>query len=340
MHPRTNPVSDPSAMAPLGRLALGALVLPAMLATGAPAAPVASATLDLPSASERAALEVEDFGSYDVPTAPWTQAGLKTVPAEGKISLEAWQVDTPETTLQLLAPLRSQLAEQGYDVLFECAGSDCGGFDFRYETQVLPEPEMHVDLSDFRFLSASRPGDKADFVTLLVSRSSTTGYVQVARVGPALPSAQTIALSTKSPATLAVATAGADLAGPGTSLSQSLELRGRVVLDDLSFESGSARLANGEFGSLDALAAYLGANPGRHVTLVGHTDAEGSLTANIALSRSRARAVMQRLTDGYGIPADQVEADGVGYLMPVASNLTDAGRMSNRRVEAVLTSVD
>jgi outer membrane protein OmpA-like peptidoglycan-associated protein len=40
----------------------------------------------------------------------------------------------------------------------------------------------------------------------------------------------------------------------------------------------------------------------------------------------------------YGIPAEQVRAEGVGYLAPRASNLTDEGRKKNRRVEVMLTS--
>ena len=35
-------------------------------------------------------------------------------------------------------------------------------------------------------------------------------------------------------------------------------------------------------------------------------------------------------------PAAQVSAEGAGYLAPRASNLTPAGRLANRRVEAVL----
>lgn len=316
-----------------------ALALVASLtAHAAPAAPAAAATLELPPAADRAAAREESYGSYAVPTAPWSEAGLETLPAEGHVSLEAWQVPSGATTLQLLAPLRDQLAAQGYAVLFECEGDGCGGFDFRYETEVLPEPEMHVDLADFRFLSARRADAETDFVTLLVSRTSSTGYVQVARIGPPPPPDPATDLISKTPDELPAPDA-AEAPLVEASLAAALEATGRAVLDDLSFDTGSARLAEGEFASLAALADYLADHPGRRITLVGHTDAAGSLTANIALSRARARSVMQRLVEA-GVPATQVEADGVGYLMPLASNLTDEGRSSNRRVEVVLTSID
>ena len=45
-----------------------------------------------------------------------------------------------------------------------------------------------------------------------------------------------------------------------------------------------------------------------------------------------------RLISEYGIDPARIEAEGMGYLAPVASNLTEAGRQANRRVEAILLS--
>jgi OOP family OmpA-OmpF porin len=122
------------------------------------------------------------------------------------------------------------------------------------------------------------------------------------------------------------------------SLGERLEAGGFVVLEDLVFESGSSRLEEGDFDSLSALAAYLKANPGRTVTLVGHTDASGSLSGNTALSRNRALSVRERLLTTYGVPASQVTAEGAGFLAPRDTNLTEEGRARNRRVEVILTS--
>ena len=53
------------------------------------------------------------------------------------------------------------------------------------------------------------------------------------------------------------------------------------------------------------------------------------------LSGRRAKAVTGALANQYGIDANRLRAAGVGFLAPVASNDTSAGREKNRRVELV-----
>lgn len=69
--------------------------------------------------------------------------------------------------------------------------------------------------------------------------------------------------------------------------------------------------------------------------MVGHADAVGPLDANIGLSRRRAEAVVKELTTRQGIATARLRSDGVGPLVPLASNDTDAGRATNRRVDLV-----
>ena len=93
------------------------------------------------------------------------------------------------------------------------------------------------------------------------------------------------------------------------------------------------------FDSLQALADYLANAPDLQVALVGHTDSSGPLDVNIALSKRRAGSVLERLVSDYGVARKQLEAQGMGYLAPVASNLTQQGRDANRRVEVIITSI-
>jgi OOP family OmpA-OmpF porin len=289
-------------------------------------------TLALPTTATRTAEQVVAVGSYALPIGPWMAGRVESWPVEGEVTQTAWRIrDENKTTLALLAPLRDQLRGEGFNVLFECETDICGGFDFRYATDVLPEPEMHVDLGDFRFLSARRDvGDTADFVSLLVSRSSDSGYIQMTRIGAEVSAP--IMQAEVEPQAIEEAVLSAN------TLSERLDATGSVVLGDLTFDSGSVDLGAGEFQSLADLADYLKANPDRRIALVGHTDAEGSLEANISLSRRRAQSVRQNLIDSYGVNAAQLSAEGVGFLSPRATNLTLEGRTENRRVEAMITS--
>ncbi|WP_239479511.1 OmpA family protein [Actibacterium sp. 188UL27-1] len=285
------------------------------------------------------------LGSYQLPTGAFAGDKVPAVRVEGEVQRQAWQMAAPGvTTLQILAPLRAQLVDLDFDILFECEARRCGGFDFRYATQVMAEPDMHVDLGDYRFLSAQRgTGKTAEFVSLMVSRSSAKGFVQLTRVGPALPGDEKVVTSTKNPdATAPIPTAPTRsiVIGNDKPLINALEQSGRAVLNDLTFNTGSADLGQQDFASLDLLATYLLANPKRSIVLVGHTDAEGSLAGNIALSKKRASSVSQRLVDSFGVPSDQVKAEGVGFLAPLTTNLTEAGRTQNRRVEVILSSTE
>lgn len=304
------------------------LVLALLLA--APAVQAAP-TLSLPPSAARTAEDRSVMGSYALPVGPWANGRIDTLKTEGEVTQTAWRIrDDTLTTMALLATLRDQLKQEGFEVLFECDTDECGGFDFRFATPCLPEPDMHVDLGDFRFLSAERRTGKAsDYVSLLVSRSADSGYVQMTRVGPALSAPLPIAAASFSPR---------ESAPTPDAFGDQLLAKGKVVLDDLTFTTGATELGEGRYGSLAALADFLKANPDKTIALVGHTDAEGSLAANVGLSRQRAKSVLNRLVSVHGVNPAQLSADGIGFLSPLASNLTPEGRTQNRRVEALITS--
>jgi OOP family OmpA-OmpF porin len=295
------------------------------------ASPGLALELDLPSGARETATEVSEAGRYDLPIAGWSEeSGIPVATLDGHVMRKAWRISVPGlTTGQVIAPLRDQLLKAGYDIFFECATRSCGGFEFRFGTDVLNAPAMYVDLSDFRFLSAKGP-DAGDALSLLVSRDDATVFVQLVLVGPA----GRVNVSTNATTTTTVRTP----VEVGDVVAQ-LENLGHVVLADLEFASGSASLGDGPLGSLDALTDYLIANPTREITFVGHTDATGSLEANVALSRRRADAARAYVI-ARGVPDAQVASDGVGFLSPRSSNLTADGREANRRVEAVLISTE
>ncbi len=295
----------------------------------APALAQEAGPLTLPGNAVLTTEVAEPFGRYALPTGPFADGAVPTDAVDGAVLRQAWRIDgSGIATAQLLTPLAAQLTDQGFELTYECDTDTCGGFDFRFGTDVLPPPGMFVDLGAFRFLSARRATGEA--ASVLVSRAPTAGFVQIVRVSPARLAAPD-----------ASEPDGGNLRTPGAlpdDFATALESEGRVVLTDLDFESGSADLGPGPHGSLVALAAYLRANAGARVALVGHTDAVGALDGNIALSRRRAASVVERLATTYAIPRAQLDAQGMGYLAPVASNLTAEGREANRRVEVILIS--
>lgn len=286
---------------------------------------VQAADLVLPPSARLVVERLSALDSVAVPVGPFDGARVPMMVPEGKVTRQAWRIDAAALTpLQITAPLRAQLISEGYDVVLDCAQTECGGFDFRFAVEVLPGPNMYVNVSAYRFLSAvlgPRDSPRA-VVSLIVSSSASSRYIQIFRVERAvLPGLPVAAVPNDDPVPDALPDLLAD---------------GHVILTDLTFATGTSDLSVGPFASLQALAKILSDDPAIRIVLVGHSDAIGGLEPNMVVSRQRAQAVLQRLVQEYGIAESRIDAEGVGYLSPVAQNSTKAGRRSNRRVEAVL----
>ncbi|MEO6300033.1 MAG: OmpA family protein [Paracoccaceae bacterium] len=317
------------------------------LSSGASTFSAAAFTLEMPAPALVIGGRADTPGSYPMPVGPYSNGDVPVKRVEGALDQRAFRLESKGlNTMQLEGALRDQLTAAGYTVIYECDTTDCGGFDFRYRMQVLPEPQMHVDLGDFRYLAAERKvGKGSDYVALLVSRSADQGFVQVTSVGAAGDVAPVVADQVATiapgdgPSVAATALASADKPITGQ-LGDLLEKDGAQALDDLVFASGKGVLEDADYASLAELADWLKANPARKVTLVGHTDASGGLANNIALSKQRAQSVRAWLISHYGVTGGQVDAQGAGYLAPRDTNLTEAGRTRNRRVEVMLSSME
>ncbi|MEM8822349.1 MAG: OmpA family protein [Pseudomonadota bacterium] len=289
----------------------------------------AFAQLTLAPPAERTFAETTPFSSHLVATGPFTDT-LQSEAAEGTVTREIWRIAAPDaTTLQLLAPLRDQLLDDGWEILFDCQTRACGGFDFRFEIDVTPAPAMFVDLADYRYLSA-RKGET--WKTIVISLSGDLGFVQITTIAPT-SDLDTVVMSTSN------AIQGLSSPGGGN-MASTLDSLGRAVLDDLEFATGSTELSGDGFASLEQLAAFLTENERTTIALVGHTDAEGGAEGNMAISRSRADSARDLLIERYGIAPDRIKTHGVGFFAPVAPNDTEAGREANRRVEVVITSTE
>jgi len=114
-----------------------------------------------------------------------------------------------------------------------------------------------------------------------------------------------------------------------------LTTSGHAIVNGILFDTGKADVKPESAPALLQVAQLLKANPKLKVYVVGHTDNAGLLAANIDLSKRRAASVVQALTIQYAVPVAQLLPYGDGPYAPIASNDTEDGRASNRRVELV-----
>lgn len=87
----------------------------------------------------------------------------------------------------------------------------------------------------------------------------------------------------------------------------------------------------------DALGDIMAGCTDYRIEVAGHTDAQGRDETNLALSRDRAEAVIERM-DAAGIDTRHLSAEGYGAARPIESNDTPEGREANRRIEFELLS--
>jgi outer membrane protein OmpA-like peptidoglycan-associated protein len=91
---------------------------------------------------------------------------------------------------------------------------------------------------------------------------------------------------------------------------------------------------------LDGVGAFLQKYPRNAVVVRGHTDSQGSQTANEAVSEKRGQKVREYLVRNQNTDPNRISAEGLGPTQPVATNATEAGRALNRRVEVAVQLED
>ncbi len=295
----------------------------------APALAAQALDLALPRGAQTQITASDPLARYALPIGVYANGVVPSRVVEGAVTRSVWQIpQMASTTSNVFSDIQDQLIAQGFQVDFRCQDQQCGGFDFRFGIETVQAPDMFVDLSNFWFASLSQGTDQS--ISLLVSAAAATGYIQLIQVGPQTAEVET-SQSAQSSAVQGVVSSN-------LSVGEKLRQSGAAVLDDLEYPTGASQLSDQPFASLAALADWLNATPSARVFLVGHTDAEGTLDGNVALSKKRAESVMARLIDSYGVNPDQLAAHGVGFLAPRATNETAQGRTTNRRVEVVLVT--
>ncbi|NOZ91442.1 MAG: OmpA family protein [Epsilonproteobacteria bacterium] len=125
---------------------------------------------------------------------------------------------------------------------------------------------------------------------------------------------------------------------PNTPYGYSVDSYGCPIKITLQIHFGvnSSRITEYSMPKVERFAQFLLKNKGSKVTIIGHTDSDGSSDKNLILSQKRARAVANKLLE-LGVSASRITAIGKGESMPIASNRTKEGKRKNRRIEAILS---
>ncbi len=108
-----------------------------------------------------------------------------------------------------------------------------------------------------------------------------------------------------------------------------------IVLKNITFDFAKHSLKSSSFVELDKVVTMLKKYPDYKIKLVGHTDNIGNKSSNLTLSLNRAKSVKDYLVSK-GIAESRISFEGKGSSTPVATNQTEEGRLTNRRVEFVL----
>lgn len=111
-----------------------------------------------------------------------------------------------------------------------------------------------------------------------------------------------------------------------------VEVGKAIVLEGITFKSGSAAILPESEPILEKAYNTLAQNPDVAVEIRGYTDNTGSRARNVKLSQARADAVKSWLVKR-GITPMRVTTKGYGPANPIATNATAEGKAKNRRIE-------
>lgn len=286
-------------------------------------------------ASEIKWYDVQAYQEYKIGIAPETgyrQIG-EWVETAGRLHRIYYEVGGEKTHGEVYLNYVKALEDAGFEVLAKGLGSGGAGrkaiggrswLGTYYATNVLPPK------GEIRINTGSSTSGESAFVAGKLERAEGNVYVAAAI---AQYSKDIVAIMVdvieEEPAETGLIAIDAD------AMSKDIEVYGKVALYGIFFDHDKATIKPESKPALDEIAKLLQGRPDLNLYVVGHTDMAGTLEYNMRLSKSRAESVVKALTGDYGIAAARLSPQGVGPLVPVFTNKSEAGKGKNRRVELV-----
>lgn len=277
----------------------------------------------------------QDLRGFDEATLPSGEASTARV--DGKVSRLFYLGPAGRGLAEVQRNYEDALARAGAKKIDACAGTACGMRDFNplrtppkqlssgrlegWDSKTLTDEFLARDDVRYWYGTLDAAGRTLHVVVL-----SAPSAIQVLRDKHVATLVQVI-----EPKAMDTGMVTVDAAA----LAKGLQAQGRIALYGLYFDTGKAEIKPESKPQLDEMGKLLQAQPALKVHIVGHTDNQGSLEGNLALSRQRAQAVVDALVKGYKVDAKRLGAAGVASYAPLAGNADEAGRARNRRVELV-----
>lgn len=281
------------------------------------------------------ASETRGFDSASVPSGP-KDGDLATV--EGAVTRLFYLAPAGRSLLEVQRNYEQALEKAGATRRDACVAPGCAARDFRFFGDARGKKLATGDVDGWdakTLVDQWLQQDSARWWYGTLNVRGTTVHVSVLSSRPGVMQLADKYVATMvqivEPRTMDAGKVTVDAAA----LAKGLQADGKIALYGIYFDTGKADLKPESKAQLDEMGKLLQANAALRVYIVGHTDNQGALETNLALSRARAQAVVDALVRTYKIDARRLAAAGVASYAPVASNANDAGRARNRRVELV-----
>lgn len=277
--------------------------------------------------------ETQNAANYTLPAGPlvrWDYAKAqpdfagKKVDVEGELVRITYVVRPGASPAEVFGKLKAELLAKGFKPIYEARGTELGRAQGNLY-QNLEGQLLEYSPKGAHFLSAKRDGAPTTAYVAAYVTAYELGTTRV-RIRPGQAVAQIDIVEVKPTNDRLVVVSAGDI-------SKGLETSGRVALYGILFDSNRSDIKPESRPAIDEIAKFLRSTPNARLDVVGHTDNVGGYDSNLDLSRARAAAVVGTLVGQYSINPQRLRASGVGFLAPVASNMTEDGRSKNRRVE-------